>query len=216
MFTGIIEDIGRVKSVEKKGASGRIKVAAALDFSGVSIGDSIAVDGACLTVVDIGKNEFSADVSEETFNLTTLVDKKAGDKVNLERALALSKPIGGHLVTGHVDGVGTIADRISKSGYLDLQIKIPAALIAQVVKKGSIAVDGISLTVADMTQEDVRIAVIPHTLEKTALASKKTGERVNVETDIIGKYVERYFQSKHAGNVTEGFLAEHGFLTKKR
>src|SRR3989338_11390900 len=132
MFTGIIEDIGRVKSVEKKGASGRIKVAAAFDFSGVCLGHSIAVDGACLTVVDIGKNEFSADVSEETLGLTTLSERKTGDNVNLERALTLDKPLGGHLVTGHVDGMGTIVNKALNSGYLDIEIKIPAALMSQV------------------------------------------------------------------------------------
>ncbi len=216
MFTGIIEAIGRVKSVEKKGASGRIKITAALNPSRTSVGGSIAVDGACLTVVDIGKNEFSADVSEETFALTTLAEKKAGDEINLEPAMTLDKPLGGHLVTGHVDGIGTIVSRALKSGYLDMEIKIPAALMAQVVKKGSIAIDGISLTVADFSRDSLRIAVIPHTLEKTTLSSKKNGDRVNVETDVIGKYVERYFQRKQGGNVTEGFLAEHGFLARKR
>lgn len=214
MFTGIIEDIGRVKSVEKKGGSGRIRIAVALDLSGTSVGGSVAVDGACLTVVDIGKNEFSADVSEETLTLTTLAGKKAGDTVNIERAMTLNKPLGGHLVTGHVDGVGTIVNKVLKSGHLDIEIKIPSGLMGHIVKKGSIAIDGISLTIADFSQDSFRAAVIPHTLEKTTLSSKKNGGHVNVETDLLGKYVERYFQRKQGGNVTEGFLAEHGFLTR--
>lgn len=214
MFTGIIEDIGRVKFIEKRGGSGRIRIAAALNLSAVSIGHSIAVDGACLTVVDIGGREFSADVSEETLTLTTMAGKKAGDTVNLERALTLGKPLGGHLVTGHVDDVGIVVNKVLKSGYLDIEIKIPSILMAHVVKKGSIAIDGISLTVAGFSRDSFMAAVIPHTIEKTTLSSKKKGDTVNVETDLLGKYVERYFELKQGG-VTEGFLTEHGFLTKK-
>ncbi len=213
MFTGIIEDVGTVKQIEKKGAFGRITVETALPLSEMREGDSIAVDGACLTASGFSGNAFSADVSEETLRVTTLGGLSAGSKVNIERALTLSRPLGGHLVTGHVDGLGSITKMARSGDYLDLEISLPGELMAQVVKKGSIAVDGISLTVADLGPGSVRIAVIPHTLGKTSLLSRKEGARVNIETDIIGKYVEKFFNKKES-RITEEFLSEHGFGKK--
>lgn len=213
MFTGIIEDVGTVKHIEKKGAFGRITVETALSLKELQEGDSIAVDGACLTAAGFSGNSFSADVSEETLSVTTLGELIAGSKVNIERALTLSRPLGGHLVSGHVDGVGHIKKMARSGGYLDLDITVPPELLNQVVKKGSIAVDGISLTVAGLGTGSVRIAVIPHTLEKTTLLSKKEGSRVNIETDIIGKYVEKFFNKKES-RITEDFLALHGFGKK--
>lgn len=213
MFTGIIESVGRVISVEKRGAFGRITVETGLDLSQVNTGDSIAVDGACLTVIASSKSSFEADLSEETLKVTTLGGLKAGDKVNIERALTLSRPLGGHLVQGHVDAVGTLKKKTPKGEAIDLEVDVPEGLMAQIVKKGSIAVDGISLTVASLTKTGFTVAVIPHTLKKTNLAIKPEGARVNVETDIIGKYVERFF-NKGKGGVTEDFLSEHGFLRK--
>lgn len=213
MFTGIIEDVGTVKQIEKKGAFGRITVETALSLSEMREGDSIAVDGACLTASGFSGNAFSADVSEETLRVTTLGGLSAGSKVNIELALTLSRPLGGHLVTGHVDGLGSIEKMARRGEYLDLEISLPGELMAQVVKKGSIAVDGISLTVADLAPGSVRIAIIPHTLGKTSLLSKKEGARVNIETDIIGKYVEKFFNKKES-RITEEFLSEHGFGKK--
>lgn len=213
MFTGIIEDIGSVKYIEKKGAFGRISVAAKIDLTGVRVGDSISVDGACLTVTGAGNGYFVADLSDETLRLTTLGGLVAGARVNIEPALTLSKPLGGHLVTGHVDGVGTIAGKTLKGESMDIEFSCPAPLLGQIVKKGSVAVDGISLTVAGLLPAGFSVAVIPHTLRKTTLHDKKEGARVNIETDVIGKYVEKYFASGKQG-ITEDFLSEHGFFGK--
>ncbi|MBI5563195.1 MAG: riboflavin synthase [Deltaproteobacteria bacterium] len=214
MFTGIIEAVGAVKSIEKRGASGRIKIEAGLDLSGTAIGESIAVSGACLTVVAVAGGSFTADMSAETLRATTLGALAAGSLVNVERALTLSKPLGGHLVTGHVDGVGAIRGVNPNGGYLDVEIGCPPELMAQLVKKGSVAVDGISLTVAGLKEDHFVAAVIPHTLANTTLRAAGLGAAVNIETDIIGKYVERFLSKGKPGGVTESFLAEHGFLRK--
>lgn len=214
MFTGIIEAVGILKTIEKKGVSGRINIDAALDLTGVSLGDSIAVSGACLTVVGITKTGFSADVSEETLNLTTLGHISQGSPVNIERALTLAKPLGGHLVTGHVDGVGVISAVTRKGAYIDITISCPQELMEQVVKKGSVAVDGISLTVADMRSDCFTVAVIPHTVDMTTLKASLAGAKVNIETDIIGKYVQRFLAKGGRQGITEGFLYEHGFMKR--
>ncbi|OGP25108.1 MAG: riboflavin synthase subunit alpha [Deltaproteobacteria bacterium GWC2_56_8] len=213
MFTGIIEDVGRVKSIEKKGAFGRITIETALSLDEVSLGDSIAINGACLTVAGKSAGAFTADLSEETFAGTTLGELQAGVRVNLERALTLSKPLGGHMVTGHVDGIGRILKKTPKGGAMDIEVEIPDTLMGQVVRKGSIAIDGISLTIAEITCRSIRAAIIPHTFNKTTLLDKPEGAKVNIETDVIGKYVERYLSSGKKG-MTEDFLAEHGFLKK--
>lgn len=217
MFTGIIEDIGRVKSVEKRAAFGRIKIETALDLNEVKTGGSISVNGVCLTVTVLSKGVFDADLSDETLRVTTIgTAVKAGDKVNLERALTLSKPLGGHLVTGHVDGLGTIKSRTFRMDYMDLEVEVPAELMGQIVLKGSVAVDGISLTVAEVKPSGFRVAVIPQTLKETTLLLRREGSKVNIETDIIGKYVEKFFLAGRKKEITEDFLAEHGFFTKGR
>ena len=213
MFTGIIEDVGTVKSVEKKGPSGRIGIETALDLSLVRVGDSISVNGSCLTVTAVSKGVFTADLSNETLSVTTLGELMAGEKVNIESALTLARPLGGHMVTGHVDGVGTIKRKLSTGDAIDLYVSCPAPLMGQIVKKGSVAVDGISLTVAELTPDGFRVAVIPHTLARTTLMQKREGARVNVETDLIGKYVEKHLASGKKG-ITEDFLSEHGFFKK--
>lgn len=223
MFTGIIEAIGRVKSVEKKDASGRIIIEASIDLArgNVNPGDSISVNGACLTVTEIkkgvegGHSLFSADMSAETLRLTTLGTLKSGARVNLEAALTLSKPLGGHIVTGHVDGIGTIRKKGANGRYIDLEISVPEKLMSQIVKKGSVAVDGISLTVTEAGRDFFKTAVIPHTLEKTTLPSKAEGSTVNIETDVLAKYVERFLSAKEERKgVSEDFLKEHGFFKK--
>lgn len=212
MFTGIIEDIGRVIAVEKSGVSGKINIATSLDLKAVKLGDSIAVNGACLTVVEITGSSFSADVSGETFASTTLGSLKSGDLVNVESALKLGSPVGGHLVTGHVDGVGTIKKFLRSAEFVEIEVEIPKALQNQTVRKGSIAIDGVSLTIADIRNNGFAVTLIPHTLERTTLHLKRDGNPVNIETDIIGKYVERFVSGYKEGGVTEGFLKEHGFM----
>lgn len=214
MFTGIIEAVGILKTIEKKGVSGRINIDVALDLTGVALGDSIAVSGACLTVVGLTKTGFYADISEETLNKTTLGSISSGSPVNIERALTLVKPLGGHLVTGHVDGVGVITGVIRKDAYIDITINGPQELMEQIVKKGSVAVDGISLTVADMQTDCFTVAVIPHTVAMTTLKTLLAGARVNIETDIIGKYVQRFLAKGERHGITEGFLSEHGFVKR--
>ncbi len=214
MFTGIIEDIGIVKSIEKNGKTGKMTLQSSLDMAAVSIGDSIAVDGVCLTVVAREGSQFVADISEETFKCTTLGERVVGDGVNLEPALTPQKPLGGHMVSGHVDGVGTV--RAIKEGgeYVEIEFNLPREFMMQIVRKGSIAVDGISLTVADIRGDGFMAAIIPHTLKETTLSDKKVGSKVNMETDIIGKYVERYLVGDRGGSITEGFLEDHGFKKK--
>ncbi len=212
MFTGIIEGVGAVKFIEKMGAFGRIGIEARLNLDEVNLGDSVSIEGVCLTVTGKEFGFFTADLSDETLRLTTLGELKSGSPVNLERPLTLSKPLGGHLVTGHIDGVGVLKKKIIKGGSAEIYISIPQGLMRQVVKKGSIAIDGISLTVADIEGDLVKAAIIPHTLNNTSLKAKKEGARVNIETDIIGKYVEKFFSAKEGKGLTEGFLAEHGFL----
>ena len=216
MFTGIIEDIGRVKSVEKREAFGRIKIETSLDLNEVKTGGSISVNGVCLTVTVLSKGVFDADLSDETLRVTTIGTLKAGDKVNLERALTLSKPLGGHLVTGHVDGLGTVSSRTFRMDYMDFEVEVPAELMGQIVLKGSVAVDGISLTIAEVKPSGFRVAVIPQTLKETTLLLRREGSKVNIETDIIGKYVEKFFLAGRKKEITEDFLAEHGFFTKGR
>lgn len=216
MFTGIIEATGTVKSVEKKGLSGRITVETALDLTGVSRGDSVNVDGVCLTVTALSKGAFTADISGETLRLTTLGEQRPGGTVNLERALTPQKPLGGHFVTGHIDGTGTIKKKSTTPGNVELDVSVPDALARQLVRKGSVTIDGISLTVADLIDGGFRTAIIPHTLEVTTLSGKGEGAKVNIETDIIGKYVERFLAGPKKGTVTEGFLIEHGFISGKK
>jgi len=223
MFTGIIEDIGRVKSIESSGDSAKIEIISSLDISAMAVGGSIAVDGACLTITSVveGESSFMADLSSETLAGTTLGrGLRAGSLVNLERPLTLSKPLGGHLVTGHVDAVGVIKKRTLKGGrgggaFVDMEVELPERLSSQVVLKGSIAIDGISLTLTMARPGRIGVVLIPHTLKETTLLAKNPGGLVNLETDIIAKYVERSLASDKGNGVTEGFLMEHGFLSGK-
>lgn len=216
MFTGIIEDVGAVKSVEKKGVSGRINIETTLDLTHVGVGESIAVDGACLTVTRISPRSFSADVSEETLSLTTIGKLKRGDNVNLERPLTASKFLGGHIVTGHIDGTGAIKSVKEAGGYSDIEFAVLPEISRQIVKKGSVAVDGISLTVVELTSVGFRVVIIPHTIKRATLINKGKGSLVNIETDIIAKYVERFLSGITGANkgITEEYLREHGFLRR--
>jgi len=212
MFTGIVQGVGRIKSIEKKRESAKISIETNLNLGDMKAGDSIAVEGACLTVTNITGNVFTADVSRETFALTTIGDFKAADHVNLEKALILSDFLGGHFVTGHVDAVGFLDNKNNlDKGYLELIFTIPNKLMSQVAKKGSITVDGISLTVAEVSTGGFRSVIVPHTLDKTTLPSKRLGGKVNIETDIIAKYVQSSLNSTTKGGVTEDLLIRYGY-----
>lgn len=210
MFTGIVEDRGIVRDIVGRGADARLAVSTSMDLTDVRVGDSIAVSGACLTVVAVSKDGFSADVSAETLAKTTLKDFRIGDTVNLERALTLSKPLGGHFVLGHVDCVGDIGERTERSNSIIFGIEVGAETGRYIVMKGSVAVDGISLTVNRYENNRFYVNIIPHTARETTLGFKKAGDRVNVETDILGKYVERFVHPDRG--IDENFLLRHGFL----
>jgi riboflavin synthase len=182
MFTGIVEELGSVATI----APERVRIDATTVLTDARIGDSIAVDGCCLTVVDLGDGWWDADVSDETRKRTTLGDRQPGDRVNLERPVRAQDRLGGHIVQGHVDGVGEIVDPA-----LDLRVRAPRELLRYVVEKGSIAVDGVSLTIVDVLDDGFTVALIPHTAAATTLGHKGPGDRVNLEVDVTVKYVER-------------------------
>jgi len=216
MFTGIIQAVGRVAAIEPKGGDTRMRIATGkLDLADVALGDSIAVSGVCLTAVELPGDGFWADVSGETLSRTGLGDLNVGDAVNLEKALTLATRLGGHLVSGHVDGVGTVADRHDDARSVRFRIQAPDALAHYIAEKGSICVDGISLTVNAVNGAEFELNIVPHTLAETTMAGFKPGRRVNLEVDIIARYLERLLLGEAAakpGGLTREFLAEHGFL----
>lgn len=209
MFTGIIQALGAVKSLALRGADALLEIETGITAAETKIGDSIAVNGACLTVTKLGGKGFTADVSAETLGRTTLGELKRGDRVNLEKSLRVSDLLGGHLVLGHVDGVGRIVERTAKSNSIIFGIEVDSGLSRYIVEKGSVAVDGISLTVNKCAGGRFYLNIIPLTAEETTLGFRKNGDRVNIETDIIGKYVERFLQPEKGLDLN--FLAEHGF-----
>ena len=213
MFTGIIEETGTIRKITTAADSARVEIAARAVLEGSRIGDSIAVNGACLTVVEISGQSFCADVSAETLRRTSLRQMRAGTRVNLERPLMPSSRLGGHIVQGHVDGTGEFLEaRPEGNGYV-VRIGFPAQLARYIVEKGSITVDGISLTVAALGETWFEIAVIPHTWQVTNLSALKRGDAVNLEVDIIARYVERMMQSRlnEAGGLTLEKLQELGY-----
>lgn len=191
MFTGLVEEMGVVRGFDREAKSARLSVLARTVLEDLSIGDSITVNGVCLTVTGTTDEEFRADVSLETLTVTNLGSLNVGDAVNLERAMQVNSRLGGHLVSGHIDGVGRIRDRRQEDEALLLSIEIPKELLRYCVKKGSIAVDGISLTINQVTDKEIQVAIIPHTAKATTLGLKGIGSEVNLECDLIGKYVER-------------------------
>ena len=211
MFTGIIEEMGMVKALRRSGNSARISIGAATVLEGTVVGDSICVNGVCLTVVELGAGGFAADVAVETLRVTNLGELKAGAKVNLERALQLSTRIGGHLVSGHVDAVGRVRGKREEGNGWRLLFDAPETVLRYVIKKGSIAIDGISLTVADVDPSGFSVAMIPHTSKLTTLGFKSAGDTVNLESDIIGKYVERLLGARTGDGVDLALLRKTGF-----
>jgi riboflavin synthase len=215
VFTGIIEVIGIVQEFSRQAEGARVHIAAGPLAEGLRIGESIAVEGACLTVAALRGNGFAADLSVETLKRTTLGRLRAGARVNLERPLRLGDRLGGHLVTGHVDGVGQLAERVPQGDGEFIRIRFPRELGSLLVMKGSIAVDGISLTVAELSHDAFGVAIIPHTLAHTTLRDKRVGDPVNLEADLLGKHVARLlagrFEATGQAGLTLAMLQEHGF-----
>lgn len=218
MFSGIIEQTGKVKSIRKKGRQANITVQLQSEITDFNLGESVAVNGVCLTVVNHGNGFFSADVSEETLSRTNLGALKSSDVVNLERALKLGERLGGHLVSGHIDGVGRIAKKIKKGKDLLLTINTTDKITRYIVEKGSIAIDGISLTVASCDSKCFSVSIIPHTETFTNIREKKVGDTVNLENDVVGKYIEKhmYHESQKNGKksktISKEFLQKYGFM----
>lgn len=192
MFTGIIEEVGTVKGFAINGSSGRIKIKAKKVLEGTELGDSISVNGVCLTVVTMQPGSFEADVTRETVDRSGLAELNVGDAVNLERAMLMGGRFGGHIVSGHIDGTGTVVSKKKVENSTVITIGADKKIINGIVPKGSVAIDGVSLTVAELTDKTFSVAVIPHTGEETTLVLKGEGSTVNLENDVIGKYVERF------------------------
>jgi riboflavin synthase len=209
MFTGIIEGLGTIKRLNMKGTDAILEIEAGVEMADVRLGDSIAVNGACLTVTAKNQNIFHADVSAETLDKTNLKQLHPDSKVNLEKSLRVGGYLGGHFVLGHVDGTGRVLSKSQKSGSVIFAIQTDDALSRYIVEKGSVAIDGISLTINKVEKSRFYVNIIPHTAEKTTLLSKKEGDTVNIETDILGKYVEKLLQSPRG--IDNDFLEKHGF-----
>jgi len=218
MFTGIIEGLGTITELRQSDQGKRLALEADFVLDHTKIGDSISVSGACLTVVAIEGKCFKVDVSPETLARTTFGRSKIGDRVNLERALRLSGRIDGHLVSGHIDGMGTIKHKKDTGNAIIVTIGVPESLSRYMIKKGSVAVDGISLTINNCGRDSFDVSIIPHTAKLTTIGFNKVGDLVNIETDMIGKYVERFvterqYNDKETGkSVDMEFLAKTGFL----
>lgn len=217
MFTGIIQSVGKIAALEVRGGDARVRIdCGKLDMSEVNTGDSIAVSGVCLTVVEHSAMGFSADVSAETLLRTTLGRLHTGDAVNLEKSLTLSTPLGGHLVSGHVDGVGMVVNRREAARSVQFRIKAPDALAKYVAEKGSVCVDGVSLTVNAIHGAEFEVNIIPHTLAETTLGVITANSEVNIEVDVVARYLERLMLGERAAQsgseITREFLAQHGFI----
>lgn len=216
MFTGIIEEVGRIRSISTRGDGASIVIESKKVLEDVKLGDSISTNGVCLTVNYFEKTNFRVDVMAETMRRSNLKNLRIGSHVNLERAVAVGARLGGHLVSGHIDNVGVIQNYEKEDNAVWITIKPPETLMRYIVLKGSIAVDGVSLTVANLAEEHFMVSIIPHTKEETTLIGKKIGELVNLECDMIGKYIERLISRTPEGkqqkeDISMDFLSKHGF-----
>lgn len=216
MFTGIIEGIGTITNASAQGKGKRLAIEADFTPSGTKIGDSIAVNGACLTVIALEKQTFCVDVSPETLSRTTIGYLGKGDRVNLERALRISDRLDGHLVSGHVDGIASIARKTNFGNWIVIAFSAPESVTRHMIEKGSVAIDGISLTINSCEASRFEVGIIPHTAKITTIGLKSVGDRVNIETDMIGKYVEKFLKpvqpSAEKTGLDMNFLAKTGFL----
>ncbi|WP_234495388.1 riboflavin synthase [Vibrio maritimus] len=216
MFTGIIEAVGTLKAITPKGEDISVTVEVGkLDMGDVKLGDSIATNGVCLTVTDYSETSYHADLSVETLNKTGFADYRVGDKVNLEKAMLPTTRFGGHIVSGHVDGVGEIVDRQHVGRAIEFWVQMPSELSKYVAEKGSITVDGISLTVNDLRKDAFKLTIVPHTTEETTIDHFQVGRKVNLEVDVLARYMERLLnaqaQSEPESRLTMEFLQQNGF-----
>ena len=223
MFTGIIEGLGAISAIRPAGQGRRMAFEAAFDLKQTKIGDSICVSGACLTAVEIGGRHFEVDISPETLQMTTFGQAKVGQRVNIERALKLSDRIDGHLVSGHIDGMGSIRQRETVGNAIIVTIEVPESLTRYMINKGSVAVDGISLTINTCDAGSFSVSIIPHTAKLTTIGFKNKGDPVNIETDLLGKYVEKFMhagqgqdkpETDKSSGIDEAYLIKTGFLDK--
>jgi riboflavin synthase len=210
MFSGIVEDVGTVVSIVSRGTGSVLRVSTELPLDEIRVGDSLSVSGVCLSVTGKVKETFSADISAETLSRTTFRKRAAGERVNLERSLSLSGRLDGHLVYGHVDGIGTVREVRNAGESRVFHIRTDPSIMKYVVYKGAVAVDGVSLTVSSVHPEGFEVALIPLSLERTTFGRLRPGEAVNVETDIIGKYVRKVLEDRESG-ISLDFLKKHGF-----
>lgn len=221
MFTGIIESLGKIESIEDKGGDARFWIQTGkIDMSGVQLGDSIAMNGVCLTAIELRNDAYCADVSGETLSLTSLNQLKEGSTVNLEKALTLQTRLGGHMVSGHVDGLGKVVERYDDGRSVRFIIEAPAVLAKYIAVKGSITVDGVSLTVNKLDGCQFELNIVPHTLQETIMGSYRPGSEVNLEVDLVARYLERLMLGDNAAlsnadtgsDISRNLLAENGFL----
>jgi riboflavin synthase len=217
LFTGLIQDVGKIQSIDRRGGGIRLTISTQLDLNAAKIGDSISVEGVCLTVVNFSGHTLTVEVSPETLRRTTLSSAKEGQPVNLETALRMSDPMGGHLVAGHVDGTGEIIAAVREGNSIRYRFRVPREIGRFLIEKGSVAVDGISLTVMECHEQEFSVSVIPHTAQATTLGKKKAGDRVNLENDLIAKYVEKFVHQRDdlaqgTSRIDAAFLAKHGFI----
>lgn len=217
MFTGIIEEIGTVNNTNMAGGSGELKIAARLILADAKLGDSIAINGVCLTITRINGSEISFDVSAETLRRSNLGILKRGDRVNLERALAADGRFGGHMVSGHIDGTGILIKKRDEGNAIIFTFQVPPGIMHYLIEKGSIAIDGISLTITDLSDGCFSVAVIPHSLEQTTLGSLRIGSTINLENDLVAKYIEKLTQPRNSeekkslSGLSLQLLQQHGF-----
>lgn len=216
MFTGIVEEVGTVLAIQKGRVSSKVTFGGSRVFEGMRLGDSVAVNGVCLTAEALTDSSFTADVMAETLRRSSLGDLRVGSRVNMERAMPCNGRFGGHIVSGHVDATGTIANLRREDNAVWVTVSADSRVLRYVVEKGSVALDGISLTVASVDESSFKVSVIPHTASQTTLLSKSVGDRINIECDVVGKYIERLLSFREGAKPTTtvdlDFLARHGFL----